>query len=246
MSTVNDLYIPITYDLLEDNGLVLGLLTVSQFIGFVNEVLSDWNQRTAMIAFVQTQLVQAGTSRYAFPDNQMRVDLAFLGGLLLEPTTVQGLNNGFRSWRTELALPTRWHADELPLKTIELAAVPNDTGVMVPGAAYPDPPYSQTGWNVLYNSVTYTPTQHMDLTLIGPQMPAVVGALTDPLCFGSVGSPTAYFPQDVVLGYVGFGVLARIFSADSELKDPARAAWAVSQYEEGIALMQAIMSEGDA
>lgn len=244
-NTVNDLYALACYDLLEDNGLVLGILTVQQYLDLVNLTLQDFLQRACFSSLVQTQYVSAGTGRYTYPDGMMRVDMAFLSGVLLEPSTVQALNNGLRQWRTDPGLPTRWHADELPLKTIELALLPNDTGVYVPGPSEPDPPHAQTGWNVAFNGTTYTPDQHRDMTLIGPQLPAAVSALTDPLCFGSVASPTAYIPQDFVLGYLGFGVLFRIFSGDNELKNGLLASWCEQEYEEGVQLLKAIMGESN-
>jgi len=245
MSLVSDVTNPVLFDLLEDPpvGPVLGVITQQQIIDLVNLTASDWAQRTCTAAQVTTQYVQAATARYSFPDPVMRIDNAFLGGVLLEPTTVQALNDGSRGWRTEQGLPTRWHADELPLKTIELAAIPNDTGVFVSGTNYPDPPYAQDGWMVSANGSNLTPDLHRDLTLIGPQMPATVASTSDPLVYGSTGNVNAPVPQDFVLGYLGFGVLARIFSGDNELHDDARAAWCASEYESGIQLVKAIMDE---
>lgn len=243
MSTVNDIYQVICYDLFEDGGLILGLLTVQQFIDLVNLALTDFVQRTCPSSLVQTQAIFAGTGRYTYPDTQMRVDDAFLAGMLLEPTTIQSLNNGARGWRTELNLPTRWHADELPLKTIELVSIPNYTGTYVEGPDQPDPPYAQTGWNVVLNGVTYTPSQHQDMTLVGPQLPATVSQLTHNIGFGSPTAPTALLPSDLVTTYIAFGVLARIWSSDSELKNDSMAAWAQGEFEEGIAIMAAIMGE---
>src|SRR5580693_2666514 len=102
MSTVNNIYSQVLYDVFEDSGLVLGLLTFQQFIDVLNLVLIDYCQRTCIISQIQTQSVFAGTSRYIYPDSMMRVDLAFLAGALLEPTTVQALVNGTRNWRTQL------------------------------------------------------------------------------------------------------------------------------------------------
>jgi hypothetical protein len=236
MSTVNDLYQLITFDLCEDGGLVLGLLTPAQFIDLVNLTLQDFTQKTCSSALVQTQAVTASTARYTFPDAMMRVDEACLGGVLLEPTTVQGLNNGnLRGWRTTTGLPTRWHADELPLKTVELALIPSLSGIFI---AAP-----QTGWSVFTGGITYTPYQHQDLTLIGPQLPAAVALLTDPLCYGSTGSPTSYIPLDFCLGYIGLGVLARIFGGDNELYDAARAEWCAGEYAEGCAIVRSMMGE---
>lgn len=246
MSVVSDITNLIWYDILEDGGPVLGIITLQQVIDLVNLMAIDFCQRTCISALIQTQFCQAGVSRYVYPDAMMRVDLAFLAGVLLEPTTVAALNNGTRGWRTQLGLPTRWHADELPIKTVELVLVPNDTGVYVPGPNQPDPPFAQLGsFNIVLDSVTYTPDKSRDVTLIGPQMPATVSATTDPLCFGTVGIPTSLIPQDIVLGYFESGVMARILSSDNELKSDSTAAWFSEQYAEGVAIFAAIMGEAE-
>jgi hypothetical protein len=246
MSVVSDITNLILYDICEDPpiGPILGLISMAQILDLLNLTLIDYAQRTCIISQIQTQTVSAGTSRYVYPDSMMRVDLAFLAGILLEPTTVQALNNGTRNWRTQLGLPTRFHADELPLKTVELVLVPNDTGVYIDGPNEPDPPHAQLGsFNITSNAAVLTPLQHRDLTLIGPQMPATVALTTDPICFGSVASPTALFPSDIVIGFLEAGVMARILSSDSELKSDFAAEWFLSEYMEGVAVMAAIMGE---
>ena len=236
MSTVNVIYQLVTYDLFEDGGLVLGLLSFQQFIDLLNLTITDYCQRTCLIALIETQKVIANQNDYTYPDTLMRVDNAFLGGLNLEPTTVQALQNGPRNWRTTTGLPNRYHLDELPLKTIELVPVPNYSGVSF------TPP--QTGsFNITVSAVTYTPQQHMDLTLVGPQLPATVSQTTDNIGFGSPTSPTALIPQDLVQAYLAYGVLARIWSSDSELKNDAMAEWAQSEFEEGVLVGQALMGE---
>ena len=246
MSVVGDVLNVVLFDLFEDPpiGPILGLITEQQLIDLFNLTLTDFVQRTCLISLIQTQTIFAGVGQYTVPDAMMRVDLAFLAGQLLEPTTAQALQNGQRDWRTALGLSTRWHADELPLKTVELVSIPNYDGLYIDGPNEPDPPHAQLGsFNVTQADITYTQAQHQDLTLIGPQLPATVAAPTDPICFGTVGSPTAYLPQDLVLGFLAFGVLARIWSSDSELKDNTMAAWAQGEYEEGVAIMQAVMGE---
>lgn len=238
MSLVSAITNVVLYDIYEDFpiGPVLGIITLSQIIDMVNLTVLDFCQRTCPIALIQTQQVNANQNDYSYPDTLMRVDNAFLGGLNLEPTTVQALQNGPRNWRTTTGLPNRYHLDELPLKTIELVPVPNYTGI-----AFTPP---QTGsFNITVSAVTYTPSQHGDLTLVGPQIPATVTQTSDNIGFGSPTSPTALLPLDFVLGYIAHGVLFRIFSGDNELKDDSLAQWHLGEFEEGIAIMSAVMGE---
>jgi hypothetical protein len=61
-----------------------------------------------------------------------------------------------------------------------------------------------------------------------------VTALTDPI---------PLLADDWAMGYLSFGMLARIFSGDNELQDNQRAAFCLSNYTEGINLGQAISGE---
>lgn len=236
MSFVSAVTNLVWYEIFEDGGPVLGIVTLQQVIDMCNLTILDWQQRTCSIALIQTQQVAANQNDYTYPDALMRVDQAFLGGLLLEPTTVQALQNGPRNWRTTTGLPTRYHLDELPLKTVDVVPVPNYSGI-----AFTPP---QTGsFNITVSAVTYTPAQHMDLTLVGPQLPATVTATTDNIGFGSPTSPTALLSQDFVLAYIEHGVMARVYAGDNELKSDAMAQWHTQEFEEGIAIVQAMMGE---
>ena len=72
--------------------------------------------------------------------------------------------------------------------------------------------------------------------MVGPIEPPAVAELGDTIPLLS---------NDVALGYLGFGVLERVFSSDSELKDPQRSLFCHSAYQEGINALRAMMSEVD-
>lgn len=238
---VQDIYQALCYALLEDNGLVLGLLTQAQFIDLCNLALIEFCKETSINLDIFTQTVGAGVSKYTIPNSTMRVDDVFLAGVYVEQSDVQALNNNRSRWRYTLGPPTNaWHSDELPPNTIELVLTPNYDGAFLRGTAFPAPPNGQYRTDFLASVETapgvftlQTPDVHRDLTTIGPQFPAAVAALGDPLPF----------PDDIALAYVVFGVLERVFSSDNELRDPQRALWCHAQFWEGCQLLKSIFGE---
>lgn len=241
MATAQDVLDLILFDMWEDAGLQLGVLTEAQFLDFLNECLVDFTSQTCCSQIIQTQSVFAGTGRFIYPDEMLRVDNAFLGGVYLEPATVQSLNIDLRRWRTELGEPRRYHTDELPLKTLEIAPLPQISGVFAPGPNEPDPPHAQTGSFSILDSLgaTIPPNVHGDLTTVGPQGAKAVAALGDTLQY----SDGSYIPDDFVTAYIGYGVLHRIFSGDNELRNLGVADFCRSMYEEGISILQAFTNE---
>lgn len=242
MPTPRDLYVQLCYDLCEPGGLQLGILTDDDFIRYLNLTVLDFCNTTGIFRRIFTQTVSAGVSQYTIPDDILRVDMAFLQGNWLPRSTAGGIANAIRDWRRKLGVPVCFHEDSLPIKTLELAPSPNYNGQFIPGASEPDPPHAQ------YDSfsavvflppnpllpVTQTPPQHRGLSVIGPWYPA--GATMD--------CEIDAFPDDLFV-YILYGILERVFSSDSELRDLQRAAWAHASYQEGVSLCRAITGEPD-
>ena len=241
MATVNDLYVQCCLDWNEDGGLVLGIVTVAQFIDICNEVTLDFLTQTGIIRRIYTVTVEAGVSQYTLPDDLMRADDCFIAGRYLEQTTVQSLNNNQRNWRRELGLPKAWHGDMLPIKTIEIAPIPSYNGDYIPGPNEPNPPHAAYDqfWASAVPSgggpaVVESPAVHRDLTIVGPRKPTLVAALTDPI---------PLLPDDIALSYLGWGILERVYGSDCELKSELGQQYAKSMYDEGVNLMRAISGE---
>jgi hypothetical protein len=244
VAKVSDVYSVVTYDLLEDENLVLGILTFQQFIDMLNQTTLDFLTATGIIKAVYTQSIFAGVSQYSIPDEILRTDDAFLAGYYLPQSTQMGLNNSIRNWRRVQGIPSAWHEDGLPIKTIELAVVPNYNGLYIPGPNEPDPPHAAYGswWVPAYPSgggaaVVTSPQATRALTIVGPEAPTAVANLDDAI---------PLIPDDICLAYIPFGVLYRIFSADSEERDLARADFCAAEYAEGVNLMKAITGEVEA
>lgn len=229
MALVSDILALVYEDILEPNGPVLGIVTDEQLIELINLALQDFLQKTAgLYGYVYTQPVAQGVGQYQYPDAMQRADLAFLGGALLEPATVATLNAASRGWRINQGLPTRWHQDQLPIQTVELADLPNCDSPVFPA--------QQTFYPVIAG-VTTPPDQAGALTITGPAAPTAVTALTSPL---------PIVDDDWALTAVSFGLLSRLFRSDSELHDDARAQWCEQQFNDLCALGAFISGEPDA
>jgi len=240
--TVQDIYQEVCFDCFEDSGLVLGIVTLAQFIDLLNLTLTDLATQTGIVLKIFTQTVQAGVGQYSVPNPIIRAEDCFLGGVYLEPSDVQELNNSLAKWRYVLGPPfERWHGDELPPQTVEVVFKPNYNGAFIRGANFPDPPNGQFGdWSMPVETspgvfTTQSAQQTGALTIVGPALPDAIAATTDPLPFA----------DDICLSCLAFGVLERIFSGDNELKDPQRALWCSAQYRESIAILSAITNEPD-
>ena len=217
------------YDLAEDLGFQLGLVTNSQWVDHLNIVIMDLLKRTGMLKRVYTQSVFSGVGVYGIPDDIVTVDSVFLAGRWLPPSDQRTLNSTIRKWKTDLGIPRYFYLDGLGLKSIGLAPAPNYNGAFVIGPNNPDPPYAiyddfsatcQTG----ATQTVLNPTQHRDLTIVGTRKAITqVTALTDSI---------PLVPDDVALLALPFGVLGRIFASDSELLDSQRAAFCFAQFDE--------------
>ena len=242
-ATVNDVYEEFCQDVLEDSGLVLGVLTQAAFIDLFNLTLCDFLTQTALVKRIYTQTIFSGVFQYTVPDDIMRVDIAFLAGRYLPYASIPELNATMRNWRRDQGIPSRWYSDGLPPKTIGLALTPNYNGSYIIGANEPDPPHAQyddfsatvadpsTPTPVLQN-----PAQHRGLTIVGPRKPAAVTALGDPI---------PLLADDWALGYLAFGIGERVFSGDNELKDLQAALFCHTQYQDGISLARSITGEAE-
>lgn len=239
MAKLQDVYQQLCYDMLEDNGLTLGIVTDQQFIDLANLTLIDFLNQTGLVKRIHTQTIFAGQTLYTIPDEIDRVDTAFVAGRMIYEKNVHSLNETLRAWRRKLGPTQFWHTDELPIKTIELVPVPLLNSEQIYTGST-DPPFAvfDTFTAPVETSPgtveTRAPYQHRGLTIIGSVKPAPITAL---------GQDIPYLPDEWAYGYLNFGILERFFSGDNETKDPQRAAYCGAQYKEGIAAAQAITGD---
>jgi hypothetical protein len=235
MALVSEIYQQVTYDLLEDEALQLGIIDDPDFIDFFNLTLMDFLQRTGMLKLIQTQGILSGQSEYTVPDEMMLVESVFIAGRYLESSTTEEIANASRNWRRTVGIPKVYHEDQLPIKTVEVIPIPDYDGAFIPGPNEPDGPHAQTGeWSAIIDAAVVTAPVHRGLTLVGQAKPSLVTALTDPI---------PLLPDEFSLSYLAWGILARIFAGDNEVKNPEQAQFCAQQYQEGITLGRAITDE---
>jgi hypothetical protein len=236
MATLTDVYNRFAWDSCEDNGLVLGCVSVAQFLDDANLTLLDFLKQSGCLKRCWTMSVFAGVPTYTIPDDLMNVEAVFLAGRWLPKVTVADLNNTHRSWRRENGIPVGYYTDNLPPKTIGLAPAPDYNSLYIPGPNEPDPPHGQyDSFSVTANSVTYTPDQHRGLTMVGTRKTNTQMA--------TVNNAIPLLPGDIALTALLWGIHERVFSSDCENKNSQAAAFSHAQYQECVNLMAAISGE---
>ena len=235
--TVQQVYDQVCFDLAEDGGLVLGIVTVPQFFDVLNLAILDFCKQSGLIQRIYTQTVLSGVSVYSIPDDIVDVHSVWLAGKWLPPSTQQDLNNQIRKWRSTQAIPRYYYQDGLGLKSIGLAPAPNYNGEWIIGPNNPLPPAAvydsfSALCQVGANQLMLDPVQHRGLTVIGTRKAATqVTQLTDPI---------PLIPDDLALQTLPFMVLHRLFSGDNELKDSQRAAFCAAQEQETISVCKEV------
>jgi hypothetical protein len=237
MATLSDVYSRYCYDVSEDGGLILGCLTVQQFLDLANLTLLDFLKQTGCLKRVFTQTIFAGVPTYTIPDDIMNIESVFLAGRWIPKATVSQLNETHRGWRRENAIPQYYYTDNLPPKTIGLAPAPNYNSVYIPGSSEPDPPHGQYDSFSMTDSsgATWTPDQHRGLSIVGTRKATTQMA--------TVNDPIPLLPDDLALLGILWGIHERVFSGDNELKNAQAAAFSHAQYQETVNAMSAITGE---
>lgn len=237
MATLLDVYQRFCFDSAEDGGLVLGIVTVPQFLDLSNIVLLDFLRATGCVKRVWTMSIFAGVPTYTIPDDIMGVEQVFLAGRWLPKVTVADLNNTRRNWRREQDIPIGYYTDNLPPKTIGLAPAPNYNSVYIPGSLEPAPPFGQYDSFSITDTAgaVYTPDQHRGLT--------VIGTAKSNTQMTTVNDAIPLLPDDIALTALLWGIHERIYSGDNENKNLQAAAFCRAQYEESINLMAQITGE---
>ena len=238
--SVRTIYQTVCWDLAEDFGLQLGIVTPQQFIDLLNLTVMDFLKQTGAMQRIWTQTVFAGVGIYDIPDDIMEIKSVWLAGRWLPPSTQRQLNNEIRRWRRIQEVPRFYYTDGIGLKSIGLAPAPNYNGAFILGANEPNPPHAvYDAFSALCQvgtaQVALNALQHRGLTIIGTQKPLTqIVALADAV---------PLVPDDMALLALPFGVLERIFSGDNELQDSQRAAFCRAQYHETISAIQAATGE---
>jgi hypothetical protein len=259
---VRDVYDEVANVLLEPAGLTLGLLTDAEFLNIFSTVLQDFVQQAGLIKRLVPIPVSSGTSSYTVPDYAMDAQEALYSERLIHRETGESLDQLAWMWRAKTGPPQQWHEDRLAPKTVQVFPTPTSTGYTVATAAafygtissvadqtdisigaaaplygtiasYVSAAYVETS-GALLGTFNGFYTSSLNLLLVATAKPQNITPALDDLieCV-----PTSFVP------YLKYGVLAKIFSQDSETKDVLRARYCEARYREGILLAQAVSQE---
>ncbi len=221
---VRDIYNRVTYDLLEDLELRLGVLTDQQFLDYLEEAILEFCQQGQAIKKIFTQMVMNAQSQYLIPDDILQVQNCFIGGVYIEQVSLDELQNGEYEWAKKSGMPLSWFEDGLPAGTAQLVPIPDYTGDVI---LAPQPPFGDYG--------SFHPEQG-NFTCVGGSGPNPIALTLDDFIPSVI--PNSFTP------YLVYRIEWRVFSQDGESKDLQRAIYCNARWQEGIALIQAIMTEG--
>ena len=252
----NTLYLQCCDVLLEPGGLQLELLTKDQFDTLALEVLIDFFDKTDLIKKVINIQMVAGTSTYAEPDQVSEIETALADQTYLHRSSGYYLDNTDPAWPLQSNQPTMFREDALPVSQLQLSPTPNVSGN---GIAFNNAGYGQIGMTTTHVDFNVTASTAGYGVIAGfsgnPYLEAVnpgfglIGAMTASL--GNITAVCEIAPDDLnyilmlpasFRPYLKYGVLAKIFGSDSELKDMQKAAYCQARYAEGINLAAAIMT----
>lgn len=222
-TTVQEIYQRVSWDLLENSGLVLGTVTPAQFLDYLAEAILEFCQGAGLVRKIFTQQIFMGQTQYLAPDDILLIQHCFVGGKYIDPTTLEELQNSEYEWPKQSGPPRAWFQDGQPESEIQLFPNPIYTGTAIAGSTPP-----------IGNYDTFAPEEN-NLTIVGSAGPTTIAVdLT-----GNIPPevPDSFTP------YLGYRVLQRIFSTDGEAKDTQRAIYCGARWQEGISLAAAIRGE---
>lgn len=262
--------IQFTYDhvctvLMERGGFKLGLVTDAQFLDYFSQVMQDFVSLTGMAIGFQAVQQLAGVAEYDKPGAIENVLSVYASHQVLHPTDHRGLG-GIRtlSSKEETGEPSSFARDQQGWRTFRVAPAPDFNGSSVDTVGG-DPMYG-----VISNTTAGAIDIDVHLGAPWYGVPAGwdegdvawepdglgLGVFSD-LCytadnltvFGTL-NPTNWSPDlDTLIGllhpafyhYIAYGILAKIFMTDGELKDDLRAKFCRSKYDEGVSLGRSIL-----
>ncbi len=220
--TVQSLYQRFCWDLLEDNGLVLGIVTVDQFLDFLQDAILEFCEQVGITKKIFTQTIFLSQAQYPVPDDLLLVQAAFVGGVFIDRVSLEELYNTGEPWPNQVGQPLQWFEDGLPEGYVQLVPIPDFNGTLIAG---PD--------NGVYD--TFAP-EESNLTTVATAGPTNMRSITIDDDIPDV-IPQSFTP------YLLYRVHWRAATLDGEAKDLQRAKYCEARWNEGIALGQAIMLE---
>jgi hypothetical protein len=260
---VQALYDRVCDDLLERGGLQLGLLTLSQFLDYVSTVTLDFLSQTGLGKKFFATPQQFGITDYDLPDWLGETENLMSMGFAVSESSESDVSDFNQAWQSQVGKVRAYLQDKQSMKSLSVFPGPDldgnqvnagPTGLLgVIGLAVAGadidfqttaPGYGTIGDEYgsctaltagpMYGIIGDMVTTKSNITVIG------VGSLFDNS--PDLDSLIELLPDTFAI-YIGYGVLAKVFSLDGELKDEIRRRYSQARYDEGIALARAVMVE---
>lgn len=263
----SEIYSQVCSVLLESpDGLSLGLLTEGQFLTLAGETLTDLASKTGLIRKIFNTVIGFGVSTYPLDDNLSDLQACIAQGTHIFETSDFMLSNYNDDWATWMNRPEAYKQDDIDPRSVLLEPIPNidgdqvvvDSGSGAYGtisstsspvdfdieASFLTPagygtiatglgnPYLETV-NPGYGLIAAMVPSGNNLSKFGTALPANIANL-------SLDSYIELIPDSLV-HYLKYGILAKIFSSDNELRDEQKAAYSAARYSECINLIGAMM-----
>jgi hypothetical protein len=239
-------------------------VTDAQFLSYYAEVMLDFLQQSGIIKTLTVVIQKFGIEEYGTPNSFGGPDHVISRGQSLFQSSESDMANASREWRSQVKQPRAWRQDKGNMRRISVFPLPSLSGneVAVTGgvgmfgtiAAVPvQTDVNITSLGLMYGTISSDqgPVALIPSGLFFGTIAAMrcsksnITAIGDASLFNTnpgLDTQIEWLPPSFAL-YVGYGILAKIFSMEGECKDDTRARYARARYDEGIALGQTIMAE---
>jgi hypothetical protein len=261
-TTVAQIYAEVTKVFLEDGQFQLGLISDDMFFRALSDTIQDFCTRTGLARDMYNIQITSGTTIYNEPCGLADSLYASYSEMAMYRDSGFSMDqNG--PWFNDFGTPLSWREDELPVSQIQITPAPVMDGnyVSLTSVGFGTISASTAGTDFVFNSTNpgyglissaSTGDVYVDPINEGFGTPFSINVSANNLQVIGNTVPTR-LPQlqsnfiplipDSFVVYVKYGVLARLFDADSEAKDMARSAYSKSRYEEGVSALALIMGE---
>lgn len=263
MITYRPIYNKVCQALLEPGGLVLGIVTVQEFLDAAYVVTQDFLQKAGLQKKIAALPQLAGQGIFVIPDWILDVQEVFYDERALTKGEQGDWDRNDPSWRTRQGpTPQSWAQDRTTMKKVMVtpqAVVNGDQvdgspagfygtiSIIVAGAI--DPSVTAPWLGTLSSG-----GDEVYLEAAGPflgTISSLVEARTNITVIGSVGVFNSNPGLDSIVEgvpasfshYISYGILSKIFSKDGESKDDQKAMYCSQRFEEGTTLAKTLVEE---
>lgn len=269
----NDVYLQVCEALLESGGLQLGIFTPDEFQVLGVEILTDFLDKTSIIKKIFNVVMSFSVPVYSKSGLLGDLVLLLANQTHLYESSgfyIDNTNPGWHNFADANQFPDRYRQDELAPRSVELYPTPNVQGNQISAVggvggygviasttlavdfdlalSYQTPlggygvisgisggnPYVEAG-NPGYGMMSHMVPSTSNLCMLGSALP-----------FNQTKIFLTNYVEllpDSFVPYLKYGILARIYSTDSEVKDMQKAAYCQARYAEGVNLGSAMMSD---